>query len=143
MGPSNLANLTLGQLADGQQHFLKSGFGCSKEHVALIFVLIDPTADPSVITVTHQSGMVPTGHVRRADLSCVFMKPSELKPVIAADTWIGGSSGVIFGSEIVNDTPKVFAEVQYVEGNIQGRCNPTGIFGIVDRAAALMTDSVR
>ena len=140
MGMGDFPDMRLRQIPDWQDHLFQSAGLGAEQHVALVLGFIHSATESSIRSLTLQSRIVAAGHMRGADLTSVVVKSSELQPVVASDAWVRCSSRVVLGLEVVDDATEILLEVEDVEGDIEHGSDGSGILGIVDGAAALMTD---
>ena len=81
---------------------------------------------------------MPCRHVLGSHTVRVLEQPPELDPVVADDTGVGRSASSILIDEIIDDPPKIVAQVQSVKRDSQRPCYPARVLGVGRRAASLM-----
>ncbi len=111
----------------------------SKEHVGLVFVMIQPAAESFGLRdrVDADACIVPGGDKVCPDSFGILSQLAELEPVVTAHAGIGRPAAVVFGDEVIDDLREVLLEVQDIERNAQCGRDSTSIGRVENRAAAL------
>ena len=130
---SNLTDQWFLVLANWQQHSLEILSLDSKQHIRLVFAIVNSTNQSQAIALRAsalQLSIVTGGKKFGTHAIGVVKQFSELDFVVTHHARIGCAPDGILVNEIVDDPAKLFLEIQSVKRNAQPLGNPPAIFGV-------------
>jgi hypothetical protein len=101
----NFANLWLRHLAEWSQRMPKLGLAQTEKEIGLIFARVEALSQNCVIGAMFNDRVMTRRDVIAAQCRCFAPQITELELLVAHNTRIWRSAGLIFAREIINDQP--------------------------------------
>lgn len=139
--PRQIADRSLGLVADREEDVFQEILIDAKENVALVFSGIkSPYKRWGTIVARQQLSVMPGRDFFSADIASKIPKVAELKPVVAHHAWVRSAAGKVLVCEVIFDAPEGIFEVYCVERDVQRIGDSPGICRIRCAAATLFMD---
>ena len=106
----------------------------------MVFRIVDSTIQPKGLlglSSRKKSRVVTCCDIFGADCIGIVEQATELDPVVALHTGVGGSSPLVFIDEVIDDATKLLLHVDCIEGDAQAISDSAGITRVFRTAAAL------